>query len=391
MKSEIPAPSGGYGNPDSVLWEAAGRASRLLQPRSLGVLCRKPLSDEDTPEVSDVDLLSIWEGPEEYPERTTVEGSMGPIFVDILWIPVSKMLDPTDAASYKILPHLLLESETVWTRSEAVGPLIQNIRLSMYEKSVWERRIGHQISFGNAALREAQKNLDFPPAALFFLQTAHSYYAMALADCLKQSTMALLTRPVTKLRRMAIQTDRYELESSLIGNLHLENEPSPSLDALDRVFSAVTAKCSTRQPQGVRGRARGHYGYSLSRLELEYRKMVAEALIRRRDRANANFYLRFWAYSLSRCPIVLEDARQGRNPSFYVPFGVFKEDLQAACPEIIDDVELILGGGITKGEAQESIAGTLAFRRLVTELILARGIRLTLQGGEPAGASGGKS
>ncbi|MDA4117334.1 MAG: hypothetical protein OK455_03215 [Thaumarchaeota archaeon] len=380
-----PASAGSHGSLEAALWEAAGKASRLMEPKSLGVLCRKPLLDEDCPEVSDVDLLSIWEEPEEHPERMTIESPAGRVFVDVLWVPASKMFDPIEAASYKILPHLLLESETVWMRSDSVQPFVENIKHSMYEKTIWGRRIGHQLNFGDAALQEASKNLDFPPAALFFLQTAHSYYAMALADCLKQSTMALLTRPITKLKRMAAETG-CELGSLLVANLHLETEPVASLGALDRVYAAVSARCSARQPEGVKGRASGHYAYSLSPLELEYRKMVAGALVSRGDFANANFYIRFWAYSLSRCPVILEDARQGRNPSFYVPFGGFKESLQAACPEIIDDMELILGGRMTEEEAKESIDGTVSFRRMVEDQIQARGISLTSP--RDAGAEG---
>ncbi len=382
MTTESP---GGYASLEGALWEAARKASRLLEPKSLGVLCRRPLLDEDCPEVSDVDLLSIWEKPEEYPERMVVEGPVGRIFVDVLWIPVSKMLDPVDAASYKILPHLLSESETIWTRSDSVGPLIEDIRLNMHEKPIWERRIGYQIGFGDAALQEASKNLDFPPAALFFLQTAHSYYAMALADCLKQSTMALLTRPMRRLRQMAAETG-CELDRLAIASLHLESEPTASLHALEKVYDAVSAKCSNRQPQGVSGRAHGHYAYSLSPLEFEYRKLVARALASRGDSANANFYIRFWAYSLSRCPVVLEDARRGRNPSFYVPFAGLKKSLEAACPEIIDDMELILGGEMAKGEAEESISGTVEFRRLVADQIRARGLRLPSSGDALASA-----
>jgi hypothetical protein len=375
VKAESPSQPGSHGRLEAGLREAAGKASRLLERESLGVLCRTPLVDEDCPEVSDVDLLSIWERPEECPERIIVDGPLGRVFVDILWIPASKMLDPVEAASYKILPHLLLESETVWMRSDSVNSLVDDIRLNAYEKAVWERRIGNQFNFGDAALQEASKNLDFPPAALFFLQTAHSYYLMALADCLKHSTMALLTRPMTKLRRMAAETG-CELEQALSANLHLRTDPSASFDALERVYGAVSAKCSTRKPQGVSGRARGHYAYSLSPLELEYRMMVAKALVGRGDFANANLYLRFWAYALSRCPVVLEDARKGRNPSFYVPFAGFKEALQVACPEIMDDMKLILGGGMTRGDAEESVAGTAAFRRLIAGQIRGKGLRL---------------
>ena len=359
---------------EAGLLEAVAKAAPLLEPESLCLLRRNPIADEECPEVSDVDIVSIWERPEECPERMTVEVPSGRVFVDILWVPVSKMLDPVDAASYKILVHLLLESETVWMRTpELINPIIENIKLNAYEKPVWERRLGQQLQFGDAAFQEARKNLDFPPAALFFLQTAHAYYLMALADCLKESTMGLVSRPMQKLRTMAGRTGS-GLEPLIGANLHLGSDPSASVEALERVHRRVSARCSDRNPKGVSGRTQAHYVYSLSPLELEYRKAVANALIRRGDMANANFYIRFWAYSLSRCPVVLEDARLGRNPSFYVPFAGFRESLRVACPEIVEDMELILGGQVTKAEAEESVAGTVEFRRRVTDQILGRGL-----------------
>jgi hypothetical protein len=119
-----------------ALFEAAKKASSLLEPRSLGVLVRKPLLDEDCPEVSDVDLISIWEGPEEFPERIKVESQMGRVFVDVLWLPVSKMVDSLEVASYKVLSHLLLEYESVWLRSEPVRHMIDSIKLSVYDNFV---------------------------------------------------------------------------------------------------------------------------------------------------------------------------------------------------------------------------------------------------------------
>ena len=372
IENNQPAPKN-LGLLEAALFEAAKKVSSLLEPRSLGVLVRKPLLDEDCPEVSDVDLISIWEGPEEFPERITVEGQMKQVYVDVLWIPVSKMVDSPEAASYKVLPHLLLEYKPVWLRSEPVRDLIDNIKLNIYDKAVWARRIGHQIGFGDAALEESRKNLDFPPAALFFLQTAHSYYITALADCLKRSTMSLLTRPVTKLEHMAAETN-CELEPLLRANLHLDIDPLPSLAALHRIHNNVALRCANRQLLGVSMRAKGHFAYSISPLELEYRELVANALISKKDYPNANFYVRFWAYSLSRCPVILKEAREGRKPSFYVPFEPFKKSVLAACPEILPDMETIFGKGVTKLEVEESIKGTVLFKKLVSDEIQDRGI-----------------
>lgn len=359
---------------ENALFEAAKKASNLLEPRSLGVLVRKPLLDEDCPEASDVDLISIWEKQEEMPERIAVQTKQGRKFIDILWIPATKVFDAQEAATYKILPHLLLEYENLWMRSDAVRNVIENVKQHTYDPEVWAARIHHQINFGDAALEEAKKNLAFPPAALFFLQTAHSYFTMALADSLKRSTMSLLTRPYTKIKHMAAET-KTDLDRLMRTNLHVGDDPTNSLIALRRVFNKVATRCAGRQLRGTYMRARGHFEYSLSPLELEYREIVARAHIQNRDTANANHYIRFWAYSLSRCPVVLEEARQGRKPSFYVPFEPLKESVNATCPEILEDLKTIFGGEITTIEAEEAINGTVLFRNIVDRLIQNKGIK----------------
>lgn len=323
--------------------------------------------------MSDIDLVSIWEEPEEWPERLTVEGSLGPTFVDVLWIPASKMLDGAEAASYKILPHLLLESKTIWSKSAAIESLIENIRLCAYDHSVWEKRINSQLGFGDAALQEAVNNLTFPPAVLFFLQTAHAYYLMALGNCLRKSTMGMLTKPISKLRRMGFANG--DLEELLVANLRLATDPMGALGAVDRIHRAVASRCSGSDVKGVAERTRGHYAYTLSPTELHYRESVAAALAWRGENAAANFYLRFWAYSLSRCPVVLEESKLGRGPSFYVPNRRLKESLTAACPEIIDDVEVVMGGTLARADAERSIEGTARFRRMIEDQIRGRGFR----------------
>jgi hypothetical protein len=382
LMSESRLTPGGHGYSESGLLEAAAKASRLLDPSPLAVRCRRPLVDVDCPEVADVDLVAVWERGEELPQRTTVDGPLGRVFVDVLWIPASALLDPVEAAGFMMLPHLIAESEPVSARSEAIAAMAENVELYMHERGPWEKRVGAQINFGDAALTEARRNLDFPSAAVFFLQTAHAYYLTALADCLKQSVMSLLTRPMSKVRLMAAQTGA-DLEMMVKASLHLEADPSASLDALRRVHGAVSSRGSPRQVQGLSERTRGHYVYSISDLELEYREAVAGALVRRGDRANANFFLRFWAYSLSRCPVVLEEAREGRETSFYVPFRPFKESVEAACPEILDDVKAIFGGELTASDAAESVEGTEAFRGLATGLIRERGLRPTLSRDAP--------
>ena len=360
---------------EESLYEAAEKACELLIPRAIGILVRKPLVDEDCPEVSDVDLISIWEKPEEMPERIVVQTKLGRKFIDILWIPAEKVFDSEEAVRYKILPHLLLEYENLWMRSDTVRDVVENVKQHTYDIEAWAARIHHQLNFGDAALEEANKNLAFPPAALFFLQTSHSYFTMALADSLKSSTMSLLSRPMTKIKHLTDETNT-DLDRLIRANLHIDGDPTNSLIALHRVYNKVFARCADRQLRGTYFRTRGHFEYSLSSLELEFRELVARALIQHGDFANANFYIRFWAYSLSRCPVVLEEARQGRKPSFYVPFEPFKESVNATCPEILEDLKSILGGDITTPEAEDAISGTIAYGNIVKKLIRDKGIKI---------------
>lgn len=373
MSNNSVAPNSNEGGLETSLREALHKVSSSLKSNSLGVLCRKPLIDQDYPEVSDVDITAIWDQPEEYPERLVVTGPLCRIFVDVLWIPLSVMVDPVKAACYRTLPHLLLESETVWWRSDTMKRLVNLIKFHAYDKAVWEHRLRSHIQFGDAAFEEAVRNINFPQATLFFLQAAHSLYLIALADCMKRSVINLRTRPMAKLIQMTSETGSW-LEEMFVRDLHLRTNPSPLLKALRRVYDVVAAKCQGQPVRGMSLRTGGHYSYTLSPLELEYRENVALAMMRGGDYVSATFYIRFWAYCLSRCPIVLEEAIHGENPSFYVPSQPLKRSLETICPEIIDDLRLILGGEVTRVGAEASVRETSNFKKLVVEQIRKRGL-----------------
>ena len=361
------------GQTEGNLIEAKEIARRLLEPDSLGILSRKPLMDEELPEVSDIDLLAIWDKPEEHVERRTVMGSKGRVFVDIMWIPVGVMLDSRTAAGYRMLPHLLMESDEVWMQSDAVRSMVNRIRLNVYDRSIWERRLGSQISFGDAAFREVSRNPDFPPASLFYLQMAHAYYLTAVADSTRQSVMSIMTRPMTKLRKIDALLG-CDLENRFIENLLLNADPSDSLVSLKKLHDAVSSRCKAQNIPGVAARTQGHYLYSVSPVELEYRESVAHALIHRGDLPAAHFYLRFWAYSLVRCPVVFEEAREGMRPSFYVPFRPLRESMERYFPEGIDIFARIIGNGITRADVEESVRGTAAFRENIVGIIQRNGL-----------------
>ena len=235
--------------------------------------------------------------------------------------------------------------------------------------------MGSQISFGDAAFREVSRNLDFPPASLFYLQMAHAYYLTALADSTRQSIMSIMTRPMARLRKID-SLFNCDLENRLMKNLLLNSDPSDTLVSLRKLHDAVSSRCRNQTILNVAERTRSHYLYSVSPVELEYRESVAHALISRGNLPAAHFYLRFWAYSLVRCPIVLEEAREGKRPSFYVPFRPLKESLERSFPEGIDIFTRITGNGITRADVEESVRGTAAFREIIVDIIKKNGLHL---------------
>jgi hypothetical protein len=165
------------------------------------------------------------------------------------------------------------------------------------------------------------------------------------------------------------------LEQLLETNLLLDVDPSASLIALRRIYNIVAEKCAGKQLYGVSRRTQGHYTYTLAPLEIEYRESFAKALIQNGDYANANFYLRFWAYSLSRCPVVLKEANESKKPSFYVPLESLKASIDAVSPEILDDMKTILGGEVTAQKIQDSIDGTIYFKQQIMNQIQKTGIK----------------
>ena len=97
--------------------------------------------------------------------------------------------------------------------------------------------------------------------------------------------------------------------------------------------------------------------------------MVAKTMIANSDHANAIIYTRFWAYCLSRCPVVLEEAKQGKKPSFYIPYDPLKKSIQLFCPEILEDLTAIFGEEICDADVVTAIRRIAVLRSLIAETI----------------------
>ena len=67
--NENPTQPNDYRPLKAILLEGVEKASESIKTESLGILYRKPLLDEDCPELSDIDLTVIYDKSEEYPER----------------------------------------------------------------------------------------------------------------------------------------------------------------------------------------------------------------------------------------------------------------------------------------------------------------------------------
>jgi hypothetical protein len=121
----------------------------------------------------------------------------------------------------------------------------------------------------------------------------------------------------------------------------------------------------------MRSATRAEYRYFAAKDELVLRVRAAREMLARGDQASALFYLRFHSYMLARIPMVHRCAREGRNVSFVRPERAVRRILAEECPEILEPLRYMLGGGRTFGVAdvQASLSETLRlYRRTLGEL-----------------------
>lgn len=343
-----------------------------LRDKSPGVLCRSPLVDHEYPQSSDIDLIAVGNISRLCPERRFVErGQLATsIPVDVLWVPKTLITQPAEHANEGMMAHMVAESMVVWDKDERMTHAYEMICRLRFQPKIWKRRIESLLTFGDRILAEAKKNLDFPPAVLFFLQMCYASYAAALGDALQKRLTNIFTKPMRKIRAMASEVGSW-LEESFVQDLRLEVDPEPLFPAMKRIFDHIEARLPSPPKKGSIGEETiREYAYTLSRRELNYRLAVAKEMAEKEDSQNAVFYLRYWGYALSRCPAIHQAASEGKDLPFLRPGEPALRSLEPMCHELIEDFSFLLSG-LDKNQVGDAIQATDDFReRIRARLVL---------------------
>lgn len=308
------------------------------------ILAREPLLDNDFPDTSDIDLMVVAEVNELLPERlhlTSLPDSTPRI--DVIRLP-ERMLDECDElARMGLVPHRLLSSGIVHDKTGQLEDQLDALRRKMYEPQIQAERIKGFLEMGFYTVREIGVTWDFPALALFWLHVGHAACLAAMSDGAHRSCPNVYTRPLNYCRELE-ELYGMELVHPFIEALHLDVDPNSLIPALRRIHATVAQRFPEPDwPANMRHATRYEYRYFACQEELNWRISVAEEMARRGHCPEAVFYLRFWAYSLARLPMVYHRAQEGVDVSFMRPERAVLAELKRHCPEILDNLRDILG------------------------------------------------
>jgi hypothetical protein len=227
-------------------------------------------------------------------------------------------------------------------------------------------------------VREIGITWDFPELALFWLHMAYASCIAAAVDGLGSFCPNVFTRPLPYLEEIEQKTG-WTLRPEYIETLGLDAPPEDAMEPLRRIQQVVSSLFA--QPmwkETMRPVTRAEYAYTIASDELEFRLAVAGDMISQGYREAALYYLRFWAYSLARIPMIFARANEGVDAAFLQPECAVLPDLKAHCPEILPDLKRIFFGGrkIDVSHIQRGVQRLTGFRDLVSAELRRRGIEI---------------
>ena len=168
------------------------------------------------------------------------------------------------------------------------------------------------------------------------------------------------------------------LRPLLVTALGLDSDPLDLVDPVRRIHRAVSRFREPDWGPTMPAATRAEYRYFISGEELDWRIGVAREMVERGDPAAAVWYLRFWAYSLARIPIVWNRAQEGVSVSFLRPDRAVGPDLERHCPDILDDVAYVLGHEppVTSADVNDSLEQLYRLRDWACQFLSKRGLQL---------------
>ncbi len=350
------------------------RALRKLASTAEAVFLREPAIDPSTPETSDLDVLVFGPVDDLLPERVFPTGQSSERAIDLIWLPAGSLEDPEAFAKQGVLAHRLLKSRAV---QDPTGKFERQRRLvegAMFDPRVQRERVAAFLDLGFLTVREIGITRDFPALALFWLHMAYAALIAALGDATRTLCPNVYSRPFDYAPHLEERT-RLSLVGPFLSALHLRVALDDVVEALWRIHRVVADRFPEPPwKENVRSSTRYEYRYFLSREEVAWRVAAASEMARRGGLANAVFYLRLLAYSLGRIPSVYRHALEGEDASFLRPRRAMGPELRSLCPEIVDDLALVLGDEATPEHVSQALEEILRLKAETLLYLESRGI-----------------
>jgi hypothetical protein len=346
-----------------------------LAPRAAALFVREPLIDTRYPASSDADVIAFAEVDGLLPERFNLPPVDGHPPIDVIWLPQVLLRDPAAFAAQGLLPHRLLSSTLLFDRDGGAAAAQRAVGEAMTAPPIQARRIQGFMEMGYLTVREIGVTWECPALALFWLHIAFAAAVTAAADALGMRCPNIYTRPfdyVDALPAELFGSDHARLAQALQLDIDAASLIAPLRALHETVASGFPEPA---WPDEMRGTTRAEYRYFRDRAELEWRIAVAREMIERGAHRAAAYYLRFWAYSLARIPMVWQCAQEKRDVSFVRPERAVKPALNRLCPPALQRLETILAQPATDpGHVHAALSVIGGLREQVVSLLRRRGL-----------------
>ncbi len=346
-------------------------------PQAAAIQLRRPLTDGYTPDAHDIDLMMFGALPAFRPERRHAPAPQARA-LDIVWYPQALLQQPEALARLGLAAHRFMASEAVHDPQGLSAACRAAMEACLHRPDISAARWGVFLDVGWKTVREIGITWDFPELARFWLHMAAASCIALGVDGLGAYCPNVFTRPLRHLDEIEARTG-LALRAELVALLGLHHPPQDAIAPLRRIHRVVSQRfAQPRWPQAMRGLTRAEYAYTLDARELALRLAMAGDMQAHGQPESALHLLRFWAYSLARIPMIHARAAEGVDAAFLQPETAVLPDLQRHCPEILDDLRQVLGGGdlIDAARLQRGIAGVVHLRDTLAGLLRSRGLAL---------------
>jgi len=356
---------------------AVERAIALDGAKAVAIHLRNPITDRFSPAVYDVDLMMFAALPAFLPERRHTPEPDGRS-LDIVWYPQALLEQPAQLAQLGLAAHRYMASQAVHDPHGLSAACRTAMQACFQRPDIRAARCNVFLDVGWKTVREIGITWDFPALARFWLHMATASCIALGIDGLGRFCPNVFTRPLLYMEEIEAQTG-LALRADVVEMLGLDQAPEDTFAPLRRIHRVVSQRFGQpRWPDAMRRLTRAEYAYTIAGDELEFRIAVARDMLAQGQRESALHYLRFWAYSLARIPMIHARAAEGVDAAFLQPEKAVLPDLRQHCPEIVDDLRRVLAGDaeVNARQLRRGIAGVVRLRDTIADELRSRGFAM---------------